>query len=80
MASWHYETFDVNMMSSEVVHTRHHIRGFLRRSLELKIKPNTDQALGTTDKRERGNIWLSMRGPIMNVILKCFSKSEKVGP
>ena len=26
------------MMSSEVVHTRHHIRGFIHRSLVLKIK------------------------------------------
>ena len=38
MATWCDGTFDVNMTSSEVVHTRHHIRGFLRISLVLKIK------------------------------------------
>ena len=41
------------MMSSEVIRTRHHIRMFLRRSLVLKIKPNTAQALGNSDKIER---------------------------
>ena len=41
------------MTSSEVVCTRHHIRRFLRRSLVLKIKPNTGQTLGTTDKIDR---------------------------
>ena len=46
-------TFDVNMTSSEVVRTRHHIRRFLCRSLVLKIKPNTGQTLGTTDKIKR---------------------------
>ena len=45
--------FGTYMMSSEVVHTHHHIRGFLRKSLVLRIKPNTGQTLGTTDKRER---------------------------
>ena len=29
------------------------LRRFLRRSLVLKIKPNTGQTPGTTDKRER---------------------------
>ena len=52
MATWHDGTFDVNMTPSEVVRTRHHIRRFLRRFLVLKIKPNTGQTLGTTDKRE----------------------------
>ena len=46
-------TFDANMTSPEVVHTRNHICRFLRISLVLKIKPNTGQMLGTTDKRER---------------------------
>ena len=41
------------MTSSEVVRTRHHIRRFLRRSLVLKIKPNTGQTLGNSDKIER---------------------------
>ena len=41
------------MMSSEVVRIRHHIHRFLRRSLVLKINPNTGQTLGTTDKIER---------------------------
>ena len=53
MATWHNGNFDVNMMSLEVVHTRHHIRRFLRRSLVLKIKPNTGQTLGTKYNRER---------------------------
>ena len=53
MATWHDGTFDVNMTSSEVVHRRHHICGFLLRSLVLKIKRNTSQTLRTTDKKER---------------------------
>ena len=38
MATYHDGTFDINMTSSEVVRTRHHIRRFLRRYLVLKIK------------------------------------------
>ena len=53
MATCHDVTFDVNMTSLEVVRTRHHIGRFLCRSLVLKIKPNTGQTLGTTDKTER---------------------------
>ena len=53
MATWHDGTFDINMTSSEVVRTRHHMRRFLRRYLVLKIKPNTVQTLGTTNKIER---------------------------
>ena len=53
MATWHDGTFDVNIRSSDVVCTRHHIRRFLRRSLVLKIKPNTGQTPGTTEKIER---------------------------
>ena len=77
MATWHDGTFDVNMTSSEVVCSRHHISRFLCRSLVMKIKPNIGQTLGTMDKRERIKIWLSLRGQILTVILKCFSKSEK---
>ena len=73
MATLHDGNFDINMTSSEVVRTRHHIRGFLCIYLVLKIKPNTGQTLGTTDKKERRKIWLSLRGPIMTVILKFFS-------
>ena len=47
------DTFDVNMTSSKFVRIRHHIRRFLRRYLVLKIKPNTGQTPGTTDKIER---------------------------
>ena len=53
MATLHDGTFDVNMTSSEVVLTRHHIRRFLHRFLVQKIKPNTGQTLSTTDKIER---------------------------
>ena len=49
-------------VSSEVVHTRHRIRRFLRRSLVLKIKPNIGQTLGNSDKIERRKIWLSLKG------------------
>ena len=51
MANLQDVNFDTNMKSMEVVHTRHHIRRFLRRSLVLKIKLNTGQMLGTTDRR-----------------------------
>ena len=77
MATWHDGTFDVNMTSSEFIRTRHHIRRFLRRSMVLKIKPNTGQTLGATDKRERKKIWLSLRDPILTVTFKFFFKSEK---
>ena len=53
MANLQDGTFDVNMMSSEVVRTRHHIRRLLHISLVLKIKPSTGQTLGITEKRER---------------------------
>ena len=43
MAIWHHGTFDVNMTSSKVVRTRHHVLRFLRRSNVLKIKPSTGQ-------------------------------------
>ena len=51
------------MTSWEVVRTRHHIRGFLRRSMVLKIKPNTGQTPGTTDKRERRKNMAKSEGP-----------------
>ena len=63
MATCHDWTFDVNMTSSEVVRTCHHIRGLIHRSLLLKIKPNTDQTLGTTDKRERRRNMAKSEGP-----------------
>ena len=65
------------MASSEVIHTLHHIRGFIGRYLVLKIKPNIGQTLGTTDKSEIRKIWLSLRGPILTVILIFLIKSEK---
>ena len=67
-------TFDVNMTSSEVVRTRHHIRRFLRRYLVMKIKPNTGQKLGTTDKIERRkNMAKSERRALLTVeTLKTF--------
>ena len=65
------------MMSSQVVRTRHYIRKFLHRYLVLKIEPKTVQTIGTTDKRERRKIRLSLRGPILNIILLFTSKSEK---
>ena len=76
MATWQDGNFEINMMSSEVVITRHHISRFLHRSPLLKIKPNTCQTPGTTDKIEK-KIWLSLRGQILNVTLKYFSKYEK---
>ena len=61
-------TFDVNMTSSEVVRTRHHLRRFLRRSLVLKIKPNTGQTIGTTDKIERRkNMVKSLGRALLNI-------------
>ena len=63
MATSHDGTFYVNMTSSEVVRTRHHMRRFLRKSLVLKIKPNTGQTLGTTDKIERSKNMVKSEGP-----------------
>ena len=77
MATWCDGTFDVNMTSSKVVRTRHNIRRCLRRSLVLKIKPNTGQMLGNSDKIERRKNMASLRDPILTVTLKIFSKSEK---
>ena len=51
------------MTSSKVVRTRHLIRRFLRRSLVLKIKPNTGQTLGITNKRERRKNMAKSEGP-----------------
>ena len=70
-------TFDVNTMSSEVVHTGHNINMFLCRSLALKIKPNTGQTLGTTDKRERRKNMAKSEGPNSDCNIKKFSKSGK---
>ena len=63
-------SFDIDMNLLGVVHTRHDIRRFLRRSLVLEIHQNTVHTLGTTNKRERRKIWLSLRGLILNVISK----------
>ena len=62
MATWHDGTFDVNMTSLEILHRRHHIRKFLRRSLVLKIQPNKVQTLGTTDKREKRKYMVKSEG------------------
>ena len=73
----HDGNFDVNMISSEVVRARHHMHKCLRIYLVLKIKLNTGQTLGITDNREGIKIWLSLRGPILTVILKFFSEYRK---
>ena len=77
MATWHDETFDVNMTSSEVVRKRHHIRTFLHISLVLKIKPNTGQTLGTMDKIERRKNMAKSEGPNSECNIEIFSKSKK---
>ena len=64
-------------MSSEVVRTRHHIRGFIRRSLLLKTKPNTGQTLGTTDKRDRRKNMAKSEGPNSDCNIEIFFKSGK---
>ena len=51
------------MTSSEVLRTHHYIHGFLPRFLVPKIKPNTVQTLGTTDKRARRKIMAESEGP-----------------
>ena len=45
--------------SSERVRTRHHMRRFLRKSLALKINPNTGQMTGTTDEGKKKNMTMS---------------------
>ena len=52
MATCQDGTLDVNMTLWKVVRTCHHICRLIRRSMLLKIKPNTDQTPGTTDKIE----------------------------
>ena len=47
MATSHDGNFDVKTTSSEVIRICHRIRGFLRGSLVLKIKPKTGQTLPT---------------------------------
>ena len=75
MDTWYDGTFDVNMTSSKVVRTRHHIRRFL--SLILNIKLNTGQTLGTTDRRERRKNMAKSEGPNSDCNIEIFSKSEK---
>ena len=68
MDTWQDGTFDLNMTLSEVVRTRHHIRRFLSRSLVLKIKPNTGQTPGTTDKiGRRRNVDSSKGRALLNI-------------
>ena len=80
MANWHDGNFYVNITSSEIVCRRHHIRRFLRRPLLVKIKPNTGQTLGTTDKREIRRNMIKSEGKDLLTIdtlktLYCFIKS-----
>ena len=63
MATWCDGIFDVNMTSSKVVRTRHHIRRFLRRSMGLKIKLNTGQTFDISDKIERRKNMTKSEGP-----------------
>ena len=72
MATCHDGIFDVNMTSLEVVRTHNQIRGFLRRSLLLKIKPNTGQTLGTTEKRERRKNMAKSEGPNSDCNIEIF--------
>ena len=77
IATWCDGTFDVNMTSLEVVHTRHHIRRFLCRSLVLKIKPNTGQTLGNLDKIERRKNMDKSEGPNSDCNVEIFLLSLK---
>ena len=70
-------TFDVNMTSSGVVRTHHHIRRFIRGYLVLKIKPKTVQTLGTMDKRERRKNMAKSKGPNSDCNNEIFSNYEK---
>ena len=72
MNTLHDGTFEVNMTSLEVVRTRHHLLRFLRRYLLLKIKPNTGQMLGTTDKIERRKNMAKSEGPNSDYNIEIF--------
>ena len=72
MATCCHGEFDVNMTSSEVVCTRHHIRRFLLRSLVLKIKPNTGQTIGNSDKIERRKNMAKSEGPNSDCNIEMF--------
>ena len=72
MANYQDGNFYVNMTSTEVVHTRHHINRFIHRSLVLKIKPSTGQTLGTTDKRERRINMANSEGPNSDCNIEIF--------
>ena len=65
------------MTSSEVVRTRNHIRGFLFRSMVLKIEPNTGQTPGTTDKIEKKDMAKS-EGPNFDCNIDFFSLSLEI--
>ena len=60
------------MTSLEVVRTRHHIRGFLHRSLVLETKPNIGKTLGTTDNREKGKNKAKSEGPNSDCNIEFF--------
>ena len=77
MATCHGETFDINMALSEVVRIRHYISRFIRRSLVLKIRPNTGQMIGTTDTMERRINMTKSEGPNYDCNFDFFSHSEK---
>ena len=72
MATFHDGNFDVNMTSSEVVRTRHHICRFLCRSLVLNIKPSTGQTLVTTDKGGRRKNMAKSEGPNSDCNIEIF--------
>ena len=65
------------MTSSEVVRIHHHIHRFLHRALVLKIKPNTDKMLGTTDKSERRENMAKSDGPNFDSNIEKTLMSEK---
>ena len=60
------------MMSSKRVCTRHYICRFLRRSLVLKIKSNTGQTLGNSDKIERRKNMAKSEGPNSDCNIEIF--------
>ena len=72
MATCIYGQKHKNMTSSKRVHTRHHIRRFILKSLSLKILLNIGQTPGTMAERKRekyGQVW---RGPLLTAILIFF--------
>ena len=71
--TWWNRQMCVNMTSSKVVCTRHHIRMFLRRSLVMKINPNTGQTPGTMAKGNKKDMAKSEGRVLLTVeTLKTF--------